>query len=68
MRNVSILIIKFLEEKFARIYGWPTSTHNTRVLTVMSKTYPLFQLGFKGACRKYVETDEMCFVLVDANY
>jgi hypothetical protein len=68
MRTVSILIIKFLEEMFARKYGWPTSSHNTRVLTVMSKTYPLFKLGFKRASRKYVETDVTCFVFVDKKY
>jgi len=56
MRNVSILIIKFLEEVFACKYGWPTSSHNTCVLTVISKTKPLFKLGFKRASRKYVKT------------
>ena len=47
MRNVSILIITFLEEMFARKYGWPTSIHNTRVLTVLSKKCLLFQLALK---------------------
>jgi len=68
MRTVSILIIKFLEEMFARKYGWPTSSHNTHVLTVMSKIYSLLELGFKRARRKYVETDVTCFVFIDTKY
>jgi hypothetical protein len=68
MRNVSILIIKVLEEMFARKYGWPTSSQNTRVVTVISKTYALFKMGFKRASRQYVKTDETCFVFVDVKY
>ena len=46
MPNVSILIIKFLEEIFARKYRWPTSIHNRYVLTALSITCLLYLLAF----------------------
>jgi len=68
MRNVSILIIKFLQEMFARKYGWPNSTHNTCGLTVLGKTCLLFQLGFTRASKKYVKTDVKKFQVSTVHY
>jgi hypothetical protein len=53
---------------FAHKHGWRNSSHNARCPAVLSKTDPLFKLGFKRAIRKYVKIDVICFDFVDGKY